>query len=590
MRSILVLLFCLVAVAPVRGQDPGPDLEAGLRRLVDDATLPGLSVAVVRDGRVAWTGAFGTRDADTGAPVTDQTVFQAASLSKPVFAYIVLRLAERDVIDLDRPLHEYRPNPRLPLDDRSRRITARMVLTHSTGLPNWGGDTLALAFEPGTRFSYSGEGYVYLQRVVEERTRLGLDELARREVFEPLGMGRTAYVWHDRFDDDAAAPHDVLDRPLPLPRRDEANAAASLLTSAADYATFVRAVLAGEGLAPESRTVMLSPGIAAPALQWTDTREPRMHWGLGWGLVRAAPDEPESFWHWGDNGPYKAYVVAYPRRGDAVVYFANSQRGLAVAEALTRLALGPAHLGARWAGHDQYDDPPVIARRDLYRAFIDSAGPGEGSGDGPGTGNGSNDAIAAGLRHFDRLHSRNPDLADADLVRDVADLLGMADRPDAAVALLERARATIDDPDAGLGEPLAMAYFRAGRLHDAAGAFTALAGEAGSPEGRKRLERSARWIEPLLEAREIPVRIPARELRGVTGRYGPRSITLDDGILYYQREGNPRHRLKPLGDDTFQPVGLETFRIRFDRGPEGRPTAIIGLYMDGSTDRSERSG
>ncbi|HSR43568.1 MAG TPA: serine hydrolase domain-containing protein, partial [Longimicrobiales bacterium] len=317
---------------------------------------PGISAALVEDGRVTWTGAFGARSAATGEPVTDGTVFQAASLSKPVFAYVVLRLAERGVLDLDRPLHAYRANPRISHDPRHRGITARMVLSHTTGLPNWGGDTLEIFFEPGTAFRYSGEGYVYLQRVVESLTGLGLEELARREVFRPLGMGRTSYVWEERFEGDAAVGHDDDGEAEEIERPEEPNAAASLLTTAGDYARFLAAVLEGRGLGPESRRAMGTPQTSAGKGPFSgDASHLRIAWSLGWGLLRGG--ESPSLWHWGDNGAFKAFVVGIPAEGTGVVYFANSTHGLAVAEAIVREALGIDHPGPAWAGYEAYDEP-----------------------------------------------------------------------------------------------------------------------------------------------------------------------------------------------------------------------------------------
>src|SRR5690348_7172749 len=138
------------------------------------AGVPGLSMAVLDRGALAWQQSFG---------VADDTLFEAASTSKPVFAYAVLQLVERGVIDLDRPLALYHRPPYLPPDARLDRITARHVLTHSSGLRNWGDEgkpeTFVPAFEPGTRFRYSGEGFFWLQLVAEKLTGKGLDALMR---------------------------------------------------------------------------------------------------------------------------------------------------------------------------------------------------------------------------------------------------------------------------------------------------------------------------------------------------------------------------------------------------------------------------
>ncbi|MBA3316481.1 MAG: beta-lactamase family protein [Gemmatimonadales bacterium] len=195
--------------------------------------MPGLSMAVVQNGRVVWTGAFGTVNDSANTPLDDGTIFEAASLSKPVFAYIILRLADRGEFDLDRPLFEMLEYPRLAHDDRYKQITARMVLSHGTGLPNWGGDTLALRFNPGTAYGYSGEGFVFRQKVLERVTGRSLDELVRRELFRPLGMTRSSFVWQERFAGDAAYAKDWLWNVAPVNRYAEANAAASLLTTAA---------------------------------------------------------------------------------------------------------------------------------------------------------------------------------------------------------------------------------------------------------------------------------------------------------------------------------------------------------------------
>ena len=138
--------------------------------------MPGLAIAIVENGRVTWTGGFGTLNDAARTPVDTGTIFEAASLSKPVFAYTVLRLADRGDLDLDRPLFQSLEYPRLARDERYKRITARMVLSHATGLPNWGGETLTLQFDPGTAYGYSGEGFVFLQKVVEHLTGRSLDE------------------------------------------------------------------------------------------------------------------------------------------------------------------------------------------------------------------------------------------------------------------------------------------------------------------------------------------------------------------------------------------------------------------------------
>ena len=181
-------------------EGPTETLLDSIPEIMKAADVPGLQIAVLESGEIVATRAFGTTSTESGAPVTDATVFEAASLSKPVFAYAVLRMADRGEWDLDQPLWEILEYERLAHDERARQITSRQVLTHTTGLPNWGGTPLQFNSDPGERWNYSGEGFVYLQRAVEKQTGLTLEEIGTREVFEPLGMNSTHYAWVNAYD------------------------------------------------------------------------------------------------------------------------------------------------------------------------------------------------------------------------------------------------------------------------------------------------------------------------------------------------------------------------------------------------------
>lgn len=147
------------------------DLESQIPAWLAAANVPGLSIAVVRDAKVVWARGFGVKHATTNIPVDDQTLFEAGSVSKTVFAYAVMKLHETGVLNLDRPLATY-VSDRWLVDPRFAQITARQVLSHTTGLPNWrsGNEPLRIHFTPGSQFQYSGEGYSYLQLVVSRLT------------------------------------------------------------------------------------------------------------------------------------------------------------------------------------------------------------------------------------------------------------------------------------------------------------------------------------------------------------------------------------------------------------------------------------
>ena len=324
-------------------------------RLMQLGDIPGLTIAVVRDDTLSWSAAHGVRNTQTRAGVDGDTVFEAASLSKTLFAYVALRLVDRGVIDLDTPLARYAAYPRLAGDPRHRDVTARMCLTHTSGLPSWG---VRFVAEPGSRFVYSGEGVRFLRKTLEAVTGRSLEDLARREAFTPLGMSRSSYLWTPDLAANRASGHDAQGSPQPRRRCPDGSAAASLHTTARDYARFLVACLAGEGLSDEMHAEMLrtqTPAVLDPAAGMSGAR---LGWGLGWGTM-AAP-RGERIWQWGDNGDTVALAVGDPASGDGFVYLANSATGLSIAHALHEALL----TGRPWCldalGYQRHDGPARV--------------------------------------------------------------------------------------------------------------------------------------------------------------------------------------------------------------------------------------
>src|SRR5580704_15753564 len=329
-------------------------LEKDVPELMKKDGVPGLSMAVIRDGKTTWVHGFGMKEAKTDQPVTGETVFEAASLIKPVFAYSVLKLVELSKLGLDVPLTTYLPKPYIAGDDRLKKITARVVLSHRTGFPNWRGDDglLPIYFTPGERFSYSGEGYIYLQRVVEKIFGKPLNEYMTEAVFTPLGMSSSSYVWRPDFDALTATGYDSDGKPDKLVKPTEALAASTLNTTAKDYALFVEAILNGNGLKPATLREMETPEIALdPECRICIKHEPKqlsrnLFWGLGWGIERK--DGTDALWHWGDNGSFKAFVMADPKTKSGMVMFANSEKGLEVAKPVVDEVMGRGSLAFEW--------------------------------------------------------------------------------------------------------------------------------------------------------------------------------------------------------------------------------------------------
>jgi CubicO group peptidase (beta-lactamase class C family) len=325
------------------------------------ADVAGLSVALVRDFEVAWQRGFGHADATTGAPVTPDTVFQAASVSKPLFAYTVLKACADGLLDLETPLSDYLPEPYIPDDPRLGRITARHVLGHTPGFPNWrpkDGD-LRIHFAAGARFAYSGEGYMYLQRVVEHLSGQPLDAWMRARLLDPLDLGYSSYVWSDAYETLVARGHDEEGKPQELGRMREPNAAYSLYTTPAELARFVTALLAPPDdsacLSADQVARMLTPQVpvndagfdaARPASEVHD--DEHISWGLGWGLQHTPGDEAFAFWHWGDNGDYHAFVIGFPGQRSGMVCMTNSRNGRALWGHVFGLAFGGAQPAVTW--------------------------------------------------------------------------------------------------------------------------------------------------------------------------------------------------------------------------------------------------
>ncbi len=344
-----------VSADPIAGR-----LEPLIRDVIAKGGIPGVAVAVVRGGKIAWTGAFGVADAGSARAVTGDTVFEAAALGEPVFAYAVMRLAERGEFDLDRPLTLILPTPELRNDERTRAITARRVLSHSAGLADSRrGGPLEVVAEPGDAFAHSRDGYAYLQRVIEAVTTLPADEFVRREVFAPLGMAASSYAWRDAWAASAAVGHDYLQLPLPAEKPPRPDVARTLRTTAADYARF---------LAETVRPTLVKPATAGQMFRSEIKVEKGISWGLGWGLEQG--EGGPWFWHWGETTGARSFALGSRESGDAVVVLTNGENGLSAAEPIVGEAIGGTHPVFSWLDFDRYDSPARTIRERVVRAGV----------------------------------------------------------------------------------------------------------------------------------------------------------------------------------------------------------------------------
>jgi CubicO group peptidase (beta-lactamase class C family) len=330
-----------------------------LQALTQQYGIPGIQLVCIK-GKKEQSLNLGTISKESNKKVTDNTIFEAASLSKCVFAYAVLRLYDRGVISLDTPLiHYIGYYDRFDsTDPRYAKITARMVLRHTTGLPNWGDDKVAkLIFTPDSTYSYSGEGFQYLQHIVEKLTNKSLNEIAQEEVFNPLGMTNSSYTWTDKFDSLSAFGSDSN----AVNGHKTQRAASSLLTCAHDYAIFLRALMKGTGLKKEIHQMMFEKQSAGI---WFNHRvtEANQHiwWGLGIGIQEN--ETGEWVWQWGDNGDFKGFCIANPKKKEALVYLTHSNWGLHITtDVLNAFFPKQTWWPPIWNGYEFYEKKNMLA-------------------------------------------------------------------------------------------------------------------------------------------------------------------------------------------------------------------------------------
>ncbi|MFA5713884.1 MAG: serine hydrolase domain-containing protein [Bacteroidales bacterium] len=211
------LLLLLFAVNPLIGQittQSGKkisqkEMDKFIEKQMSELEIVGLSIALIKDGKVVYHKATGEKSLKTHSKVTDQSLFEAASMTKPVFAYVVHKLIGRGVLDLDTPLYKYKPLEALEYDKRHKLITARMVLNHTTGLPNWRpkGGKLELKYTPGEKYTYSGEAIEYLGDVVSYLLKKDLNQIMREELLDPIGMEHSSMVENDYLKKHATIGH-----------------------------------------------------------------------------------------------------------------------------------------------------------------------------------------------------------------------------------------------------------------------------------------------------------------------------------------------------------------------------------------------
>lgn len=380
-RALLLLAVVFLSVAAVAETLPNSALiDAEVSKIMTRTQAKGMAVAVIDHGKVSYVQSYGIRNA-VGDPLTRDTDMYGASLTKTVFAYTVMQLVDQGKIkldtpieaDLDKPLVAYGPDPVFPdkygpykdlADDlRWKKITPRMCLTHSTGFSNFWfiepDQKLHIHFEPGTRFSYSGEGFILLQFVVEHGRKeqgLGLDvgDLTKAN-FDRLGMTRTSLLWKNGQDPNVADGWNDQGQPQPHDKRSKVRAAGSMNTTISDLSKFTAALVRGDGLSPASRAELTKPSLHITTaslfplfLPDVPLAQQREDLYAGLGVVVFEGPQGHGFYKGGHDGQTANTMVCIEASQRCVLILSNDVRSEAGFAELVRFILGDTGVPYDW--------------------------------------------------------------------------------------------------------------------------------------------------------------------------------------------------------------------------------------------------
>ena len=351
-----------------------------IHQLMDRAKVTGMVISVFNQNQPVYTGAFGFADLSKNQPMDSATDWWACSFSKAVFAYFIMKQVDKGIIQLDTPLVRYLSKP-LPEylfvkktrgyqdikdDKRYEQITARMCLDHTTGLPNYRGfepdKKLSIHFDPGTRYSYSGEGIYLLQFVWEQITGKKFEDAVEEEVFGPLGMTQSYYLWRDTYEANHALGYDSLQHPYYFDKRTVSQAAGTMYTTIGDFTRFYTALLNHQGLSSTGFTEMFRPQVPILSKKQfgpdalVDDRTPAttsLFYGLGFGLIKTPYGV--AYFKEGHSEGFGHYSIAFPDKGIALIVMTNNDRGESIFKELLATAIGDVYTPWYWENYIPFD-------------------------------------------------------------------------------------------------------------------------------------------------------------------------------------------------------------------------------------------
>ncbi|WP_114941802.1 serine hydrolase domain-containing protein [Mucilaginibacter endophyticus] len=285
--------------------------------------IPVVAVSVLENGKVKQTEVYGRLE--NGKEADARTLFNVASLTKPITAIVALKLIDAGQLDLDEPLDKYWVDPDLEQDLRYEKLTARIILSHQTGFPNWRSQNpdkkLAFMFDPGTKYSYSGEGFEYLRHALERKFNRPLQKLADSVLFSPLQMKNTRYGWSQHLDSARFAdPHNNKGELIKMKKITQTIAADWLVTTIGDYTKFGLAVLDGTALSPKMFIQMTTPQVKMKPGSVENM-------GLGWEVMKPLENGEYLLMHTGADDGVKTLIILLPQSKRGIILFTNGNNG-----------------------------------------------------------------------------------------------------------------------------------------------------------------------------------------------------------------------------------------------------------------------
>ncbi|QNA84573.1 beta-lactamase family protein [Sphingomonas sp. So64.6b] len=381
LRKLGMAMALIASTSSAVAKSDQPALDTLVRAGMAETGARGIAIAYIDHGKVVFARSWGARNGK-GDPLTPDTVMYGASLTKAVFGYFVMQLVDEGRIDLDRSIANYLPKPLpdytgaaienryarwsdLAGDERWRKLTPRILLNHGSGFANFGFNEpdgkLRFHFDPGTHYSYSGDGIILLQFVLEAGLGLDIGQEMQERIFDKVGAIRTGMMWRPDFATNLADGWQIDGKVEPHDERSKPRAAGSMDTTIADMAKIAAVYMRGDGLKPASRAELVRPQLPIRTVSQFPVLQPdRPVAGLvhplaaALGVVTFRGDQGPGFFKGGHNDSTANTWVCVEKAQRCVVILSNDVRAEPLFPRVVKALLGDT--GVPWAW--EYGDLP----------------------------------------------------------------------------------------------------------------------------------------------------------------------------------------------------------------------------------------